>query len=323
MRIAKLFSSGIFVFITAIATGVTANGAGEMMVLQESKPLVARAGAWQTWNDRLHLKSGMERRKLLLIFQNGADGRKQMTGVHIQLNRQPFATLQDFSNHVTFTRDISSLVKNGDVPITVQGYGPSGARLGWKLMTEKVIVNGVTPSPFKPGDRITISGRNFSDYPNDIFVTIDGKNANLISARNDVIQLTSPANLGGGQHDLVVMANSVKSAPFKVEVKGSAEVDWIDHLFTAPRHPIVIHGKGFSKVPSENVVTFTNERGSPKGHVTRATDKQITCIVPDMMFPTTVTIRVTVRGVQAKGHAGLAIDQRVIPTHETLLNPVH
>ena len=53
----KLVTAGLaLVGIATAAYGADQNS--EMAVLQESKPLVTRAGAWHTWNDHIHLKPG-------------------------------------------------------------------------------------------------------------------------------------------------------------------------------------------------------------------------------------------------------------------------
>jgi hypothetical protein len=316
MRIKRLASlCNSLAVILAISAAMPVSAA--LVTVQESKPLVARTGAWQTWNDRLHIKKGMESRQLVLTFTNGADGRKPMTGIHVQLARKPFAEFKDFSG-TTLSRDLRGTVQAGDIPITVQGYGPSGARLVWKLAAETILVSGVTPNPFKPTDKVVVHGMNFSDNAKDVVVTIGGKPAKVISVKNNEIQLTPSTNLTGGKNDLVVAANSMTSAPFKVMLKGAATLNDIDHLATAPQHPVVIAGTGFSKVLSENVVKF----GTHIGRVTRASDTRLTVIVPNMVFPTRVDIAVYVRGMKADGNLDLHVDQRVIPKGEFLLRPV-
>jgi|ERR1700733_4854144 hypothetical protein len=97
-----------------------------------------------------------------------------------------------------------------------------------------------------------------------------------------------------------------KSAPTKV----APQITRVDHVATAPGHPVVISGTGFSKTASENVVTF----GKTKAHVTGATETKITCIVPHMHFPTWhVPITVTTNGVPSKEKVTINIDIRVIP----------
>src|SRR5579883_1578752 len=101
----------------------------ETAVLQESKPLVTRAGAWQSWHDFLHLKPGQETLPLILTFVNGADGRAKFTDLRIELERKPFASIKEFAGAESKSFDLTGKIKSGNTPLLVQGFGPSGARL--------------------------------------------------------------------------------------------------------------------------------------------------------------------------------------------------
>src|SRR3984885_15901790 len=119
-----------------------------MITLNEFRPHVARTGAWQTYNDHIHVKPGQQKRKLLLTFFNGADGRKSLTNVHVLLARKPFAEMKDFDASGKLTRDLTGPIDNGDTLLTVQVFGPSGARLVWKLFFGKTAILSVIPIPF-------------------------------------------------------------------------------------------------------------------------------------------------------------------------------
>jgi hypothetical protein len=297
--------------VSSYATDTSTTKAGEeFSTVQESKPLVARTGAWQTWNDYLHIKPGQEKRKLVLGFFNGTEGRAKMTGVHVQLARKPFATLEDFNAEGQLFRDLTGTIGVGNTPITVQGSGPSGARLVWKLLTDEIGITAVAPNPFGSTDTVTIQGKNFSDHPGNVKVLIDGKPAKVTSAQINQLEVKSPADLRSGDHDLIVAIDSVKSKPYKVKARPHPHIEKADFVATAPGQPLVITGTGFSRVPAENVVKF----GSHKAEVTSASETSISCIVPHMDFPRWhVPISVTTRGVVAKGTVLINIDQRVIP----------
>jgi IPT/TIG domain len=285
----------------------------DLYQLQQSKPLVARAGAWQTWNDRLHIKPGLDKRKIVLTFINGADGRNRMTGIKVLLSGKPIATIDDFNADGTFSRDLNGTVSAGKIPITVQGFGPSGARLVWKLSTDEIIITAVRPNPFGSAQKISVQGRNFSDNPADVKVTIADNPAKILSARRTELEVQLPPHLQGGRRDLVVAIGPVKSNVYAVGTSVAPEIAFLDMFSTAPGHPVVIHGKGFSPNPDDNVVTF----GSLKAHVSDSSETTITCEVPDMDFPRWhVPINVTTFGIRTKKPAEIHIDMRVIPTEE-------
>ncbi len=282
----------------------------EMVVLYESRPHVARTGAWQTYNDHIQLKPGQEKRKLLITFTNGADSRTKLSGVNIQLARKPFATLNDFNGADTLSRNLTGKLERGKTLLTVQVFGPSGARIAWKLLTEKVTITSSTPNPFGIADKLTVHGKNFSSDALHTKALIGGKAATVVKAKSTVIELKPPQNLSGGQQDLVVIADSVASQPFKVFAKAAPQITWVNFVATAPGQPVTISGRGFSSVASENTVTF----GGIRARVVSATERSINCIVPDMHFPKWhVPIKVTSNGMTSTTRATINIDQRVLP----------
>ncbi len=307
-RILLSITSGyIYIMISsAPATAADRN----MVLLQTSRPLVARTSAWQTWNDHIHLKPGQEKRKLYITFINGADGRAKLTGLKVLLNRQPFITLQDFGQSNHLDRNLTHTLKPGDTLVTTQVFGPSGARLVWKVFAEKVSISVVSPNPFSLIDQVIVSGKNFSTNPNGNKVFIGKAPATVMRATNSELQLKLSPNTAGGPQDLVVYADSIKSNSIRVKARVNPKITWVDFVATAPGQPVVISGNGFSSVPSENLVTF----GNLKAEITHATTSSLTCIVPDMTFPRWhVPIVVTTHGVASKEQVFINIDQRVIP----------
>ncbi len=283
-----------------------------MVTLQESRPLIARTGAWQTWNDYIHIKPGQENRRLVLTFVNGADGRAKLTDLHVKLARKPFATIEDFNGNDKFSRSLTGAIGSGDTLLTVQVFGPSGARLIWKLSTEKVTITTVQPNLFGLADKVTVQGHNFSESAHANQVLIGNKPVTVTSAKSNELELKLPSHLPSGEQELFVLADSVKSNAFKVTVKAHPQVKSVDFLATCPGQPVVISGQGFSRIASENTVKF----GSIKARVISASDTSIKCIVPEMHFPTWhVPITVTTNGMASTGRVTINIDQRVIPNH--------
>jgi hypothetical protein len=284
--------------------------ADDMAVLQESKPLVTRAGAWQSWGDHIHLRSGQEKLPLVLSIVNGSEGRPKFTGLQVLLARKPFATLDDFGGKEAMSFDLTGRLGLGNTPITVQGYGPSGARLAWKVFIQRPTITSVTPNPIRKANQVMVQGRNFSEHAHDMKVLIGHLPAKIVSAKANEIQLRIPSDLSGGTYDLTVDVHSVKSNSIKVSIKIHPQVTFIDFVSTAPGQPLVISGQGFSSNPSENLVLF----GSHKADIIDASDSRITCVVPDMHFPQWhVPIYVITNGMRAMEHVTINIDQRVIP----------
>lgn len=281
-----------------------------MAVLQESKPLVTRAGAWHTWGDRFHLRPGQEKLPLRLTFTNGADGRPKATDLKVFLDNKPFATFKDFNGRDNFSTDLTGKLHSGNTTFKVQGFGPSGARMNWKLYIQRPVIESVNPNPISAAGTITIQGKNFSDRAEQVKVYVANKQAKPVSSKEQEVQFKLPAHVPSGPQQLTVAVNYVHSSPVSVSVRSIPHIKWIDMLASPPQHPVTISGSGFSSVVSENVVTF----GTVKARVVSATESSITCIIPDMQFPRWhVPIKVTTNGLASKEKAHIHVDVRVVP----------
>lgn len=302
-----------FFFLIALLTGVASASYAadeQMSLLQQSKPLVTRAGAWHTWNDHIHLKPGQEELPLKLTFVNGADGRPKATDMKVLLDRKPLVDFKDFNGGNSLSLDLGGKIQAGNTSLTVQGFGPTGAWIRWQLHTPRPLISSVEPSVLGAADTVTVRGTNFSPHTEKLKVLVGGRHARLISSSKQEIKFKMPSNAGSGKRQLIVSFQSVQSAPFLVSVKASAPyLSRIDMLSAPPQHPVTIFGSGFSSVPAENVVTF----GGHNATVTAATESSITCIIPDMHFPQWhVPIKVTTNGASSKENLSINVDVRVI-----------
>jgi hypothetical protein len=173
------------------------------------------------------------------------------------------------------------------------------------------VITSVSPNPLGPSDKVVIQGKNFSTRTaagaNKVFIA--GHAATVVSATNTQLQIKPPAGLSAGGHGLVVVADSVKSAPFKVATWAAPKLNELDFLAGPPGQPVVISGSGFSINAADNVVKF----GTVKAQVTWASETQIGCVVPDMHFPNWhVPVTVTTHGLQSKEKLPFHVDMRVI-----------
>ncbi len=280
----------------------------QLVVVHESRPHVARAGVWQTYRDHIHLKAGQEKKQLVLTFTNGSDGRPKMTDLRISIAGKPFATIKDFDENGKFSRSLNGVVTAGDTVVATEVFGPSGARIVWKLYSEKPAITSVQPNPFGRDDKLTVLGNNFSDNKHSLKVTLAGKTADILAASAGELQIKVPPHIPAGEQSLIVTVDSAKSNAFKVI--GRPNIYWLDITSTSPSQPVMILGRGFSKVASENEVAV----GPHKARVVSATETNLTFIVPEMPFPQHhLPLTVTTNGVASKDLLILDVDMRVIP----------
>ncbi len=280
----------------ALAPGIAASAEGEQITLQ-SRDLSSYGPSWQSFSDYLTVAKDWGQIPLFLSFVNGANGNPRFQDVRISLAGKSLATIKDFSKQSTLTRNLTGAVGVGDSLLSVQVFGKAGSQLTWKFTTPKVVVSSISPKEVGVNDKITINGKNFSDHPTVNQVYFDKAKAEVISARPNQLVVKVPS-VQGGKADLTVAVGPSRSTPFKVTLKGSPEIDSVDHISTAPGQPLTITGKGFSPVASENQVFF----GSLPAEIVSCSANSITCIVPDPgnypMWDIPITIKT--RGMESK-----------------------
>ncbi len=270
----------------------------EQLVLQ-SKDLGSFGPQWQSFSDYLRVPKGCDQIPLFIIFQNGSSTGIPFQDLRITLAGKPLGTIKDFSGKV-LTRNLTGALGVGDSLLTVQAFGPMGAKLKWKFVTQKIIVSKVNPNSFGPTDKVIIEGRNFSDRSGVTQVLIGDKTATIISAKTNSIQITPPSGLAGGKVSLVVAIGPLRSTPVQVTITGAPEVEGVNAVSTAPGQPITITGKGFSTNIAENVVTINGVAAE----VTGCSSTSIQCIVPmalDALSPLWYApIKVKTNGIESK-----------------------
>lgn len=302
----------VLCLITAVVLvyGLPSSALEDMAILQQSKPLVTRTGAWHTWGDRIHLSAQQAKLPLELRFSNGADGKPAATDLKVELDHKPIATFANFNGGDSFSIDLTGKLRPGNTRLAVKGFGPSGARMAWKLLIQRPVIASINPDPAGFADKIAIKGKHFSSNSQDVRVHIAGKHEKPLSTGDDMVEFKLPKHVEGGSQHVVVSVGSINSAPFKVTVKSSPRIAFIDMLAAPPRATVTIKGSGFSPVPSENIVTIRNIRAN----VVSATESSISIIVPEMRFPDWhAPVKIVTNGMPSCGKAYMHVDVRFVP----------
>lgn len=297
-------------FLSLLLTTVPCLGADNgMAVLQESKPLVTRTGAWHTWGDHLHLRAGQEKLPLTFEVINGADGRPEASDLKVILNREVLADFSNFGEAASFSVDLTGKLHTGNNSLQVRGFGASGAWLKWRLLIKRPVVESVTPNPIGSAKLVTIRGVYFCDHKERIKVAIGDHSAKIIRSTTGEIVCEPPAHLVSGDQKLTVSVQDVASAPVAISVKAAPRITFIDMLSAPPLHDVTLRGEGFSALASENAVTV----GSKAAAIIAATTSSITFKIPDMHFPAWhMPVRVTTNGRIAKERVFIHVDMRAI-----------
>lgn len=145
------------------------------------------------------------------------------------------------------------------------------------VLPPDVAVSSITPDKGAAGSTITITGSGFSADPKGNKVTINGVEAEVVSATATSLTVKVPENAGSGKV-VVTVGDKTFTGPDFQSVTPPVDVK-IDDL-SPSKGPglteVTISGSGFSAVASENKVTFNGV----DAQVVSASKTSLTVIVP-------------------------------------------
>lgn len=276
-----------------------------IVVVQESKPIVQSSAKWQTFTDYINIKQGQDTAPLTMTFKNGSETALPFESMQIFLAGRLLGTEKNFKSRV-LTMDMTGALGVGGTQLIIKAYGPAGAAMSWQITTPKISVASIAPKEASPSDKITITGKNFA---RGALVQIGKQWAKITDLSATKIVVEVPADIEGGKQQLIVTQATVKSKPQDLNIKAAPSVTGIDTISAPPGQPVTISGSGFSKKASDNVVTFN---GTPAS-ITSASATSLSVIIPEMHFPQwDVQIKVKTNGQESKDSVKMNIQSRVI-----------
>lgn len=274
-------------------------------VVQESKPIVQTSRGWQKFTDYINIKQGQDTAPLTLTFNNGTATTPPFESMRIMLAGRVLGDQTKFKNRV-LTMNMTGALGVGGTQLIIEAYGPQGATLNWKLTTTKMTVTSVNPTAIAPNDKVTIVGKNFTSGA---VVTIGSKTAKITGFTPTQLQVQVPADVEGGDQNLIVTVGGVRSTAKKMTVKAPPSVTGIDMLSAPPGQQVTVTGKGFSKNASDNQVLFNGT----SGNIISASANSLSVIIPEIAYPQwNVQIKVKTFGQESKDAVHMNIQQRVI-----------
>lgn len=170
---------------------------------------------------------------LTLILHNGIGGRPGLNWARVFIGpdmnldvlksaEEPSANLLFDENYLerhTVSIDLSDKVVEGVNTIILEGTGPKGGVISWVVegpaTPEFAAIN---PTTSQPGGRLTLSGRGFSLDASQNKVTINGSEAEIVSASRNSLTIKLPIHLSAGPAQVIVTTNNVSSAPYAISI---------------------------------------------------------------------------------------------------------
>lgn len=277
--------------------------AQDTFTVVEGTPNVAKAAKWQRFQDWITLKAGQDQLSPLnLVITNSG-----FQSLKIQLSGRVIATDKEFQGGV-FTTSVAGAISVGDNQLVIQGFGPAGAKISWKVVTLRPSLATATPTQVSPGQDVTLAGKNFSGSKSVNQVMFGDKPGVVKTSTTKQIVATVPDGVAGDQN-VVVWVGGIPTKPLKITIKGAPEVTGVDMISSPPGQTIVVSGKGFSAKAGENQVLI----GGSSAQIVSVSATSITCIIPEIESPQwNVPIQVKTNNVTSKGNVTINVQRRVI-----------
>lgn len=190
-------------------------------------------------------------------------------------------------NRLTLTMPEHELGKV-EIQVSVNGKdAPAPLQFTYSELPEIIMtVSSVQPSAGYAGDRVLISGDNFSTVPDGNKVTFGGVKAEIISATQNSLEVIAPEH-GRGKAEVTVEAIGQTSSVWFTYMELMIDSNSPDT--GAEGVEVTIKGEGFSTIASENNVTAN---GIPAS-VSKASANELTVIMPDNpegTYPFVITV---------------------------------
>ncbi len=214
------------------------------------------------------------------------------------------AILTASANEIVTT--LPSQIQPGEynIVVSVNGQRVSSSR---KLTIESPdpVVNSFTPATADPGTVIEINGANFSTTPSANEVKFIVANAEPVvavveQANTTLLKVTVPASLAPGEYSISIKVagkEASSAAKFTCTSPTAPRIGSIPTEDGRAGGKIRISGRNFSPKPSENVVEFVNDGGTPvRGLIMASTATSIEVIVPNGLAAGRYKIRITTGG---------------------------
>ncbi|RQO64830.1 hypothetical protein DBR43_31615 [Pedobacter sp. KBW06] len=199
-----------------------------------------------------------------------------------------------------------SAAKDGEI---VMKIGETSFQIG-KYTYQELSVQKITPANGGEGTLIRISGAGFSSLSGPAQVFINGKAANVVSAKDTLLVIQVPAGATSGPVKVVVNGKEASGQSFRFQA--IADI----HPLTGGKGTRVrINGSGFEAVVTGNYVDFNGKAAL----VEEAADDHLMVVAPDGI--TTGPVSVTMLGQKITGPVFTVVPLPVILNVTPLSGP--
>jgi IPT/TIG domain-containing protein len=209
------------------------------------------------------------------------------SGNIVSFNGKPAAIVSAQGNQLVVTAPAG--VETGPVSVMINGQKTIGNVF---TVVPMPVLKTVAPLSGPAGTQVVISGQYFSDLPDEVTVSFNGRAATVVSATTKQLTVQVPAGSGTGNISVLVNGQQTPGPVFKEQTLGVSQLIPDNGLAGTV---VMVQGIGFSTTLTDNVVSFNGILA----RVSNATSTELTVIAPTGF--TTGTVNVKVAGLEGIG----------------------
>lgn len=254
--------------ISCVALLSAAPSYAEEITIAESSPnLVATSAAAINTSQSIDLQKGQEKLQLYLTYYNGDATAPSFKTLRISSSSLPYVTEQAFGKEKSFTTNVTGDLGWGGNQILITAQGPKGATFGWRLTTPKPLITSVSPEAVGAGSTLAINGTNLCADPADNQVSINGKQAQVVSATSTQIVVKVPETAGNGPGSVTVSGAGLDAGKLPITINGVPYLKSLSATWAWLNAPVTITGENFGTNPA-NVAVYMGQLRAPVDSVT-------------------------------------------------------
>lgn len=256
--------------------------AAKQTAIFTSKTYVAPNTKEQHFEDNITLGAGQENLPLLLVVNNGANGKVPFNWFRITINGFLIASEKDLNGKRQGSIDVSGRLQGGSSQVLIDAAGEPGATLSWSVLTSPISLQSVEPTTVMQGQTIVLNGINFSPNEDQDKVFVQGKPATVLSASATSITARIPADTPAGTNSVQVVVNGTetRALPINVGAKPIPVLHSMNYWMAPPGAILTIRGSNFGAKASDNQVFFK----SVPGQVVNASPTRLQVIIPNWAY---------------------------------------
>jgi hypothetical protein len=241
------FVLALSTLLTLLFSSSTANAAGRIITLDESKLFEAPDNQVQNFTQSINLAKGQDKLELTLTYYNGTSTTPGFKWLRINSSSMSYLTEHQFGGKKELSVNVSGELASGGNQMIIQGGGVKGSTFGWRLTTPAPTIQGINPETPQAGDTITITGQNFSTDSSTNVATIGSQTLTCVSASPTNLVFQIPQEFKAGNCTLGLQIAGLNAGESTLSIAAGVPVlKGLSATWVAPACNLDIYGGPFA-----------------------------------------------------------------------------